>query len=208
MNQNKTYRVNDIFYTLQGEGFFTGVASVFIRLADCNLNCSFCDTEFSSSMEMGLDDISETIGQYKAKHIVLTGGEPTLQADKDLIDMLHEEGCFVQIETNGTNPLPEGVDWVTLSPKTDKLALTSCDELKVIYQEQPLEQYFKIKALLLAALLVRRCKPRRRDNVENSEGVHERSPLEAFIANPKLYRNKIIKPAFLKVTKRMRVEAT
>ena len=105
MNQNKTYRVNDIFYTLQGEGFFTGVASVFIRLADCNLNCSFCDTEFSSSMEMGLDDISETIGQYKAKHIVLTGGEPTLQADKDLIDMLHEEGCFVQIETNGTNPL-------------------------------------------------------------------------------------------------------
>lgn len=146
MNQNKTYRVNDIFYTLQGEGFFTGVASVFIRLADCNLNCSFCDTEFSSSMEMGLDDISETIGQYKAKHIVLTGGEPTLQADKDLIDMLHEEGCFVQIETNGTNPLPEGVDWVTLSPKTDKLALTSCDELKVIYQEQPLEQYFKIKA--------------------------------------------------------------
>ena len=151
MNQNKTYRVNDIFYTLQGEGFFTGVASVFIRLADCNLNCSFCDTEFSSSMEMGLDDISETIGQYKAKHIVLTGGEPTLQADKDLIDMLHEEGCFVQIETNGTNPLPEGIDWITYSPKQFWLpetepAITECDELKVVYTGQDLTPYENIQA--------------------------------------------------------------
>lgn len=143
---DNTYKVNDIFYTLQGEGFFTGVPSVFIRLAECNLNCGFCDTEFGSSIEMELDDISETIGQYKGKHIVLTGGEPTLQADKALIDMLHAEGCYVQIETNGTNALPEGIDWVTLSPKTDRLALDSCDELKVIYQGQPLEHYFSINA--------------------------------------------------------------
>lgn len=146
MNVNNTYRVNDIFYTLQGEGYFTGVAAVFIRLADCNLNCSFCDTDFKGSIEMGLEDIAETIGQYNAKHIVLTGGEPSLQTDDALVDMLHREGCFIQIETNGTNKLPEGIDWITLSPKTSNPVVCECDELKVIYQEQPLEQYFDIKA--------------------------------------------------------------
>lgn len=146
MNANNTYRVNDIFYTLQGEGYFTGVAAVFIRLADCNLNCSFCDTDFKGSIEMGLEDIAETIGQYNAKHIVLTGGEPSLQTDGALVDMLHREGCFIQIETNGTNKLPEGIDWITLSPKTPNPVVRECDELKVIYQEQPLGKYFEIKA--------------------------------------------------------------
>lgn len=146
MNVNNTYRINDIFYTLQGEGYFTGVAAVFIRLADCNLNCSFCDTNFKGSIEMGLEDIAETIGQYNAKHIVLTGGEPSLQTDDALVNMLHREGCFIQIETNGTNKLPEGIDWITLSPKTSNPVVCECDELKVIYQEQPLEKYFEIKA--------------------------------------------------------------
>lgn len=146
MTSPHTYKVNDIFYTLQGEGYFTGNAAVFIRFADCNLKCSFCDTDFAASIDMELDDIAETIGQYKAKHIVLTGGEPSLQTDEALLDMLHAEGCFVQIETNGTNALPNNIDWITLSPKNDDLAITRCDELKVIYYGQQLDKFFDIEA--------------------------------------------------------------
>lgn len=143
---SKFYKVNDIFYTLQGEGFFTGVPAVFIRFAECNLRCDFCDTDFRESLEMTLDDIAMTLAQYPAKHIVLTGGEPSLQTDKELLDMLHAEGCYVQIETNGTNLLPDGIDWITMSPKSFSPKLKECDELKVIYEGQPLEKYFDIKA--------------------------------------------------------------
>lgn len=143
---SKFYKVNEIFYTLQGEGFFTGVPAVFIRFAECNLRCDFCDTDFRESLEMTLDDIAMTLAQYPAKHIVLTGGEPSLQTDKELLDMLHGEGCYVQIETNGTNLLPDGIDWITMSPKSFSPKLRECDELKVIYEGQPLEKYFDIKA--------------------------------------------------------------
>jgi 7-carboxy-7-deazaguanine synthase len=144
--ESKLYKVNDIFYTLQGEGYFTGVPAVFIRFAECNLRCSFCDTDFRESLDMTLGDIATTLSQYPAKHIVLTGGEPSLQTDDALLAMLHGEGCFVQIETNGTNLLPATIDWVTMSPKNYEPKLMECDELKVIYEGQPLERYFAIKA--------------------------------------------------------------
>ncbi len=143
---SKRYKVNDIFYTLQGEGYYTGVPAVFIRFAECNLKCAFCDTDFKESLEMTLADLEMTLGQYPAKHIVLTGGEPSLQTDAELLDMLHGEGCYVQIETNGTNTLPQGIDWITMSPKSLSPKLQECDELKVIYEGQPLERYFSIKA--------------------------------------------------------------
>lgn len=148
---SKLYKINDIFYTLQGEGYFTGTPAVFIRFAECNLRCPFCDTDFRESLDMTLSDLEATLSQYPAKHIVLTGGEPSLQADRELIDMLHDENCFVQIETNGTRPLPEGIDWVTMSPKSTRpdgsgIALRECDELKVVYEGQPLERYFRIRA--------------------------------------------------------------
>ena len=143
---SKCYKVNDIFYTLQGEGYYTGVPAVFIRFAECNLKCGFCDTDFKESLEMTLADLEMTLGQYPAKHIVLTGGEPSLQTDAELLDMLHAEGCYVQIETNGTNTLPPGIDWITMSPKSLSPKLQECDELKVIYEGQPLERYFAIKA--------------------------------------------------------------
>lgn len=141
----KFYKVNDIFYTIQGEGFFTGTPAVFVRFSGCNLHCDFCDTDFKASLEMTAEDIVTTVMQYHSKHVVLTGGEPSLQTDAELVSALHGEGFFIQIETNGTNLLVPGIDWVTMSPKTTSPKLKECDELKVVYQRQPLEPYLAIK---------------------------------------------------------------
>jgi organic radical activating enzyme len=111
-------RVNETFLSLQGEGHFTGTPAFFLRLAGCNLKCPFCDTNHQSYCEMSEDEIIEEVSRHKPRHIVITGGEPALQLTKSLVDKLHEAGFFIQVETNGTLPLPEGIDWVTCSPKS------------------------------------------------------------------------------------------
>lgn len=135
------YPVNEIFYSLQGEGFFTGTPAVFVRFAGCNMRCSFCDTDHESSVtHMEADAIIAKIKEYPARHIILTGGEPALRVDSLLLEMLHAEGCFVQIETNGSLPVPEEIDWITCSPKGDyRIALPRVDELKIVYQNQDVE---------------------------------------------------------------------
>ena len=128
------YRINEIFYSLQGEGRNTGRAAVFIRFSGCNLRCPFCDTDFSTYTEMTLDDILEAIRPWRhCGFVVLTGGEPSLQADKALVDALHQEGFWVAMETNGTRPVPANLDWVTVSPKEPSLRLDHFDELKIIF---------------------------------------------------------------------------
>lgn len=137
---SKGYRVNEIFYSLQGEGYHTGMPAVFVRFSGCNLRCPWCDTDFASFQPMSAEEIIEAVQRtmYEARchMVVLTGGEPSLQADKSLIDALHEAGFYICIETNGTHPLPEGIDWVTCSPKeirgTD-VRCTKADEVKVVY---------------------------------------------------------------------------
>lgn len=149
--ENRMYRVNDIFYSLQGEGHNTGRAAVFVRFAGCNLRCPFCDTEFDSYRELSSEDIlaaivSLTTGGRAAKDglqplVVLTGGEPTLQADEGLVDLLHRHGFKVAIESNGTRPAPINADWLTVSPKGDLSAAAYLqwprqpDELKVVFDE-------------------------------------------------------------------------
>ena len=110
-------RVNEIFYSLQGEGFYVGVPSVFIRLSGCNLQCSFCDTTHQSFTDMSEREIADVVAQYPAQHVVITGGEPSLQLTALLIELLHKLDKEVAVETNGTHILPENVDWITLSPK-------------------------------------------------------------------------------------------
>ena len=134
------YRVNEIFYSLQGEGRNTGRAAVFIRFSGCNLRCSFCDTDFSSYTEMSGDDILEAIRPWKhCGFVVLTGGEPSLQVDDALVDALHREGFCLAMETNGTHAVPEGIDWVTVSPKVAPADFSKGErpqrihELKVIW---------------------------------------------------------------------------
>lgn len=134
------YKVNEIFYTLQGEGAHSGIPAVFIRFSGCNLRCPWCDTEFADYREMTSDQIIAEICELydlpneRRKMVVMTGGEPGLQVDDALVDALHAAGFFVCIETNGTRPLPVAIDWVTCSPKEGtRLALHKVNEVKVVF---------------------------------------------------------------------------
>lgn len=128
------YPVNEIFFSLQGEGFWTGVPAVFVRFSGCNLKCPFCDTDFSAHSGMTVRQIMDEVEKYPAKTVILTGGEPSLQPLPALIAELKKSGKRIHIETNGTNPLPESIDWVTLSPKEGSdIRLEKWDELKIVY---------------------------------------------------------------------------
>ena len=120
-------KVNDIFYSLQGEGYYTGRAALFVRFAGCNLRCPFCDTDFSDYHEWSADYIVTELLAHCIDHgvlygqkpmIVLTGGEPTLQVDENFVDLLHQERFFVAMESNGLLPAPRNLDWLTVSPKS------------------------------------------------------------------------------------------
>ncbi len=147
-------RVNNIFYSLQGEGRNTGRAAVFIRFAGCNLRCPFCDTEFESYREMSNEEIMAEVEAFSPQPsaikplIVLTGGEPTLQVDEAFVDFLHQHGYEVAMESNGTRPAPQNLDWLTVSPKVnEKLEMRNekwemknekChqpDEIKIVFGE-------------------------------------------------------------------------
>ena len=144
-------RINEIFQSLQGEGHHAGVPSVFIRFSGCNLRCPFCDTDHAAYALMTNEEIAAEACRYNAPWVILTGGEPSLQAEQELVDLLHQNGKKVAIETNGTHPLPPGIDWITLSPKTGicgeadlPLRIDRADEIKVVDTGQPLDPYFSL----------------------------------------------------------------
>ena len=132
-------RVNEIFYSLQGEGYHTGTPATFVRLSGCNLKCPFCDTDFRSSTEMTEEEIVNEVCKNSARLVVITGGEPSLQLTSSLVDRLHAEDKYVAVETNGTNVLPTSLDWVTVSPKQSFVGSGGepiyhhADEVKVVY---------------------------------------------------------------------------
>ena len=154
-----TYTVKEIFYTLQGEGAQAGRAAVFCRFAGCNLwsgreadraaaVCRFCDTDFVGTDGPGggkfasADALADAVAARWPRDaggrplVVCTGGEPLLQLDAPAIDALHARGFQVAVETNGTQPAPEGLDWICVSPKADApLVLTRGDELKLVYPQ-------------------------------------------------------------------------
>ncbi|MDR0546188.1 MAG: 7-carboxy-7-deazaguanine synthase QueE [Dysgonamonadaceae bacterium] len=109
--------VNEIFYSLQGEGGRQGEASIFIRLSHCNLKCDFCDTGFSSGQTMNIQQILSVIHSLPCRWIIWTGGEPTLQLTNEIIAFFKSKGYLQAIESNGTRILPDGLDYTVVSPK-------------------------------------------------------------------------------------------
>ncbi|MBQ9559688.1 MAG: radical SAM protein [Bacteroidaceae bacterium] len=148
-------RINEIFCSVQGEGVFTGTPSVFIRTSGCNLRCPFCDTRHADGEEMSVEAVVARAASFRPRHAVLTGGEPSLQRElPQLVEGLHREGFFVQIETNGTRPLPPSINWVTCSPKSmDSTVVRRPHELKVVYQGNedltPYEREFEAQVYCL-----------------------------------------------------------
>ena len=129
------YRVNEIFLSLQGEGFWTGTPMVFLRLSGCNLACPFCDTDFTAFKEMEADEIVAELLNVagECRRVCITGGEPLLQLESGLVDALHRAGFTIHLETNGTIEAPDGIDWITVSPKAG-LKLKKSNELKLVFQ--------------------------------------------------------------------------
>ena len=115
--------INEIFYSLQGEGVHMGKASIFIRLSRCNLRCSFCDTEFDSGTEMTIEELRDAIAPYPGRRIIWTGGEPTLQLTEETVAYFKALGYHQSIETNGTRRPPAGLDYITCSPKKEAMQL-------------------------------------------------------------------------------------
>ena len=132
-------KVNEIFYSLQGEGGRTGQASIFIRLSKCNLACSFCDTDFAFGKPMTTEEILEEISSFPCKWIVWTGGEPTLQLTDEIVAFFKKNGYKQAIETNGTRKIPAGIDYITCSPKKHfekiRKIIPIADELRFPIQE-------------------------------------------------------------------------
>ena len=152
------YAVKEIFYSIQGEGFHAGRPTVFCRFSGCNLwsglekhrataQCRFCDTDFVGTdgtfgaKYKTADELAQQLRSLwpcdsGAPYVVFTGGEPTLQLDEDLIESCHEQGFEIGVETNGTRKVPNGVDWICVSPKPrSTLVQTFGHELKLVYPQ-------------------------------------------------------------------------
>ena len=152
------YSVKEIFYSIQGEGYYSGRPAVFCRFSGCNLwsgkeedrdqaLCKFCDTDFVGTGGTGgglyetANLLAQTISRYwpqsnERPFVVCTGGEPLLQMDAELIAALHEAEFEIAVETNGTIAAPKGIDWICVSPKAGvKLVQTGGDEIKLVYPQ-------------------------------------------------------------------------
>lgn len=162
-----SYKVKEIYYTLQGEGAHTGRAAIFLRFTGCNLwsghekdrdtaICQFCDTDFvGTDGTYGgtygrADELASTVANIwqdkvtpdirTKPYVVCTGGEPLLQLDQALVDALHKHSFEVAIETNGTRETPENLDWICVSPKAGApLILKEGNELKLVFPQEKLD---------------------------------------------------------------------
>jgi len=193
------YSVKEIFYSIQGEGYYSGRPAVFCRFSGCNLwsgreedrdkaLCKFCDTDFvgTDGIDGGLYKTASLLAKKISQHwpqanerrfLVCTGGEPLLQLDAALIAALHEENFEIAVETNGTIIVPAGINWICVSPKAGvQLVQTGGDELKLAYPQTGLDpqQYAKLnfRHFFLQPM----------DNVDREEAT--RRTLEYVLAHP------------------------
>ena len=157
------YTIKEIYYTIQGEGFHTGRSAVFVRFSGCNLwtghekdrenaICNFCDTDFigtdgpgGGKFQTPNDLVKNIVSKWPSRSkekrfVVFTGGEPLLQMDEELINVLHFNKSEIAIETNGTVKAPKNIDWVCVSPKAGSdLIITKGNELKLVYPQHGID---------------------------------------------------------------------
>lgn len=115
---SKSLQINDLFWTLQGEGRWSGHRALFVRMPYCNYDCPWCDTEYDNYTPWSEESFIAFAKQEPSRFAVLTGGEPTLHKDTPrIISLLKKEGFYIACETNGSAPIPEGIDFPTISPK-------------------------------------------------------------------------------------------
>ena len=140
------YKIIEIFESKQGEGYNVGKKVIFIRLALCNLECAWCDTDFESNIKhMSVKSIIEELANYKTKNIILTGGEPTFQNLDELLNALKDKGYWIAIETNGTNDfLDERIDYVATSPKRGQYTnIKNANEVRLVFDTDNIEEMEK-----------------------------------------------------------------
>ena len=187
MASEKTYPIVEIFHSVQGEGYHTGTPSIFIRFGGCNLQCSWCDTDFSKWDRMSITEIMAILKQWTTRRIIYTGGEPAMQKLRPLSDELHSKGYNIAIETNGTIELKEGlVDWICVSPKDMlypefSIKQRKGDELKVVYTGQDLSMYDNLKKGF-DNLFLQPCYDESKDAGTNGETFH--STFDIVMQNP------------------------
>lgn len=144
-SSNKALNINEVFYSLQGEGKHAGIAAVFVRLAGCTMGCPWCDTKYAQQVNYTLTpkEILDLIKQYPAKTVVLTGGEPTEQNITPLLEALHDEDFQIHIETNGANDIDTSLIYcTTVSPKknVNENMLKKADVIKLVVDGKITEQ--------------------------------------------------------------------
>ena len=156
-----SYRIKEIYFTQQGEGSNTGRDFVFVRFSGCNLwsgkeknrksaICQFCDTDFygTDGINGGVYSVKQLIEKIKSLWVsrndniavVLTGGEPLLQVNEELVAALKQEQIYIAVETNGTLDAPDHIDWICMSPKANtEIKLKKGNEIKVIFPQESLD---------------------------------------------------------------------
>lgn len=144
------YRIKEMVLTLQGEGAMTGTAVVLLRFEGCNLECDFCDTDFKDTDGEGggifktTAELAEAVQKKWISstrlNVLCTGGEPLMQLDPPLIEEFHTRGFKILIETNGTIPAPENIDWICVSPKTEEIPVQDKgDEIKIVWPRKEID---------------------------------------------------------------------
>ena len=178
-----TYRINEIFYSIQGEGAFAGFPAVFVRFSGCNLACPWCDTDHEHGKDMTAAELEDAVGELLKDHegaiVVLTGGEPALQLREDE-PLFGKFGARICIETNGTRPVPGWVEWITVSPKNElplRDVVPTPNELKFVFEPEHIPYYLSMQD----AECEKRIQPlARRDGTTNL-----REALEFVLAHPR-----------------------
>jgi len=144
------YPIVEIFNSVQGEGYHSGIPHVFIRFGKCNLSCEWCDTEFNEFKEIDMAEIVDEVLSFNCKRVIFTGGEPALQDLAPIGNELKKYDISLSIETNGTIPVNPIIDWICVSPKDQvypnvKIKQITGDELKIVYCGQDLKMYDELK---------------------------------------------------------------